>query len=39
VAAENRRSRRIPERLGFVEEGTLREAELVGERRLNSVVY
>ena len=39
VAPENRRSRAIPERLGFREEGTRRAAELVGERYLDSVVY
>ena len=39
VAPENTRSRAIPQRLGFREEGTLRQAELVGERYLDSVVY
>lgn len=39
AAAENRRSRAIPERLGFREEGILRQAELVGGRYLDSVIY
>lgn len=39
VATENRRSRAIPERLGFREEGTLRQAERVGERYLDTVLY
>lgn len=38
-APANHRSRAIPERLGFREEATLREAELVGGRYLDSVVY
>lgn len=38
-APENRRSRAIPERLGFREEACLRETELVGGRYLDSVVY
>lgn len=39
AAVENRRSRAIPERLGFREEGRLREAELVDGRYLDLVVY
>jgi len=39
AAAENRRSRAIPERLGFREEGTLRQAQSVGGRYLDHVVY
>ncbi len=39
AATENRRSRAIPERLGFREEGTLRRAQLVDGRYLDSVVY
>ncbi len=38
-APENRRSRAIPERLGFREEARLRETELVDGRYLDSVVY
>jgi ribosomal-protein-serine acetyltransferase len=38
VAPENARSRAIPRRLGFSEEGTLREAELVGGRYLDILV-
>lgn len=39
AAVENLRSRAIPERLGFSEEGVLREGERVGERYEDSVVY
>jgi ribosomal-protein-serine acetyltransferase len=39
VATENRRSRAIPERLGFREEGTLRQSQLVNGHYLDYVVY
>lgn len=39
AADENRRSRAIPERLGFRQDGILRQAELVEGRYLDSVVY
>ncbi len=39
AATENHRSRAIPERLGFHQEGTLRQVEFVGGRFLDSVVY
>lgn len=39
AGTENQRSRAIPERLGFVCEGVLREAERIGERYVDHVVY
>ncbi|MGB7588232.1 MAG: GNAT family protein [Solirubrobacterales bacterium] len=39
AATENKRSRAIPERLGFCEEGVRRQAELIDGRYLDSVIY
>jgi len=39
AAVENRRSRAIPERLGFREEATMRKLERVGDHQLDCVVY
>lgn len=39
VAAENKRSRAIPERLGFVKEGVVREAEWLYDHFVDHVIY
>jgi ribosomal-protein-serine acetyltransferase len=39
AALGNQRSRAIPERLGFTQEGVLRESELVGGRFLDAALY
>ena len=39
AATDNRRSRAIPERLGFREEGVEREVERIGTRYNDLVVY
>ncbi len=39
VAVDNTRSRAIPERLAFTQEGVVREAEQIGDRYVNLAVY
>jgi ribosomal-protein-serine acetyltransferase len=39
AAVQNNRSRAIPQRLGFREEGTLRQGVRVGDRYYDDVVY
>ena len=39
AAVDNARSRALPERLGFVQEGTLRGAGRVGQRTMDHAIY
>lgn len=39
VAVENKKSRALPERLGFTEEGRLREAERLYDHYVDHIIY
>lgn len=39
AAVDNKKSRRIPERLGYVNEGCIRQSERLGNRYVDHVVY
>jgi len=39
AGTENQRSQRVPERLGFVREGVLRDAERIKNRYIDHVLY
>ena len=39
AGVDNARSRAIPERLGFNQEGVLRDAELIGDRYVDQAIY
>lgn len=39
AAVENKKSRSIPERLGFVNEGRLRQAEWLYDRYVDCIIY
>ena len=39
AGTENAPSRRVPERLGFVQEGVIRDAERIGDRYVDHVLY
>lgn len=39
VAVENKKNRRIPEKLGFVNEGTIRQAEWIYDHFVDHIVY